>query len=41
MMLVMADVQAFAADVPLAVQVVFVAPNLGNPVILSANFQSA
>jgi hypothetical protein len=41
MMLVMANAQAFAADVPLAVQIILVAPNLGNPVIFSANFQSA
>jgi hypothetical protein len=41
MMLVMADVQAFAADVPLAIQIILVAPNLGNPVSFSANFQSA
>ena len=41
MMLVMADIQAFAADVPLASQVFLVSPNLDNAVILGANFQSA
>ena len=41
MMLVMANAQAFATDVPLAVQVVFVTPNLDNLIALSANFQSA
>ena len=41
MVLVMANIQAFAADVSLTVQVVLVAPNLDNLVVLSANFQSA
>jgi hypothetical protein len=41
MILVMANIQAFAADVPPAVQVVLVSPNLDNSVVLSANFQSA
>ena len=41
MMLVMTNIQAFTADVPLAVQVVLVSPNLDNPVIIGANFQSA
>jgi hypothetical protein len=41
MVLVMADVQAFATDIPLAVQVVFVTPNLDNLIALSANFQPA
>lgn len=41
MMLMMPDIQALAADVPLAVEVVLVAPRLDNPVILNANFQPA
>ena len=40
-MLVVANIQTLAADIPLAVQVVPVSPNLDNLVILSANFQSA
>jgi len=41
MMLVIANIQTFAADVPLTVQVVLVTPNFDNLVVLSANFQSA
>ena len=41
MMLVVADIQAFAADIALASQVFLVSPNLDNAVILGANFQSA
>ena len=41
MMLVKADIQTLAADIPLAVQIILVAPNLGNPVVFDANFQPA
>ena len=41
MMLVVANIQAFAADIALASQVFPVSPNLDNTVILGANFQSA
>jgi hypothetical protein len=41
MMLVIANIQAFAADISLAVQVVLVATNLDNAVVLRANLQSA
>ena len=41
MVLVIADIQAFAADVPLAVQVVFVAPAFDDLIIFDANLQSA
>jgi hypothetical protein len=41
MMLVKANIEALAADIPPTVQVVFVAPNLDNLVVFNANFQSA
>lgn len=41
MMLVKANIQALAADIPLTVQVVFVAPDLDDLVGFNANFQSA
>ncbi len=39
--LVKADVQAFAADITLAAEIVLVSADLGNPVVLYTNFQSA
>ena len=41
MVLVIADIQALAADVPLAVQVVLVAPAFDDLIIFDANFQPA
>ena len=41
MMLVKADIQALAADIPLTVPVVLVSPDFDNPVVFSANFQPA
>jgi hypothetical protein len=41
MMLMTTNIQAFAANVALTFQIVFVAPHLGNLVALNANFQSA
>ena len=41
MVLVIADIQTLAADVPLAVQVVLVASALDNLIIFDANLQSA
>ena len=41
MMLVKANIQTLAADIPLTVQIVFITPNLDNLVGFNANFQSA
>jgi hypothetical protein len=41
MVLVIANIQALAADVPLAVQVVLVAPAFDDLIIFDANLQSA
>jgi len=41
MVLVITDIQALAAGVPLAVQVVLVTPAFDNLVIFDANFQPA
>ena len=41
MVLVISDIQALAADVALAVQVVLVAPAFDNLIVLDANLQPA
>jgi hypothetical protein len=41
MVLVIADVKAFSADIPLTVQIFLVPANFSNLIILNANFQSA
>ena len=41
MLLMTANIQAFAANVALAVQIVLVASHLDNLIALDANFQSA
>jgi hypothetical protein len=41
MVLVIADIEPLAADIPLAVQIVLVAPAFDNLIILDANFQPA
>jgi len=41
MMLVTANIQALSADIPLAVQVVLVTPDLDDLIVFNTNFQSA